>query len=113
MPASSHHALDLDAEAGALLAGIGPKERKTKSLLREGSVSLLLIAMAADNLLASHSAPGVVTVQVIRGAIAMTIGDEKVPVAAQQAVVMPPGVVHDVLARVPSVLLLTITGAAE
>ncbi len=107
---STAHHLDLEAMADTLVARLPGNRRQTQSLARESGVSLLMMAMESGDVLDKHSAAGVVTVQLLRGGVTMSVSGEVFELSPGQAVLIQPGVEHDVRANQQSVILLTVTG---
>ncbi len=66
-----------------------------------------LIALAADRQLGEHEAPGEATLQVLRGRVRLTAGDEHWDGVEGDHTVIPP-VRHDLLAMTDAVVLLTV-----
>jgi quercetin dioxygenase-like cupin family protein len=102
--------LDLETSADRLLAELPGHRRQSVTLAREAGVSLVMMAMEAGDAINEHSAPGVVTVHVLRGQAAVTAGDEEAELRSGELVMLQPGVRHDVRAAEQAVVLLTITG---
>jgi len=109
LTAQSHH-LDLEREADKLLARLPGNSRQTENLAREAGVSMLMMAMEAGDLVAEHSAKGVVTVHLLRGHAMLSAAGEALDLRPGQMVMLQPGVPHDVRAEEQSVLLLIVTG---
>jgi quercetin dioxygenase-like cupin family protein len=109
-PATLHH-LDLQAIAVRLAEGLARQGRRAETLARESGVSVVLMAMAEGNVVKEHSAPGVVTIQALRGHVSVTSGGQATELGPGHLLLFQPGVRHDVRALEASTLLLTITGA--
>lgn len=109
--AAQVHLLDLELEADRLLAELPGHGRRTRTLAREGGVSLVLMAMEGGDMVKEHSADGSVTAHLLRGHATLTAAGEAIDVLEGQVVMFAPGVRHDVRAEAQSVLLLTVSGA--
>ena len=111
-PEAMHH-LDLNEHADSLLRELPGHGRRSRSLAREGGVSLIMIAMEAGDALDAHQAKGAVTVQTVRGHTTLSLEGSSFDLLPGQLVFFQPGVVHDLRAALESVVLLTITGGDE
>lgn len=110
--ASVHH-IDLNATADRLLAELPGSARKSENVARESGVSLVLMALAKGDTLDEHAAPGVVTVQVLRGSVRLESGDSTQPLEPGHLVMFQPSVAHRHIAETQAVVLLTVTGGAD
>lgn len=104
------HKLDLESLAAGLLAKLPGHRRQGETVAREGGVSLVMMAMEAGDALAAHSAPGVVTVQLLSGHAVLVAGHETVDMRTGQLAMFQPGISHDLRAEEQSVVLLMVTG---
>ncbi len=111
--AATTRKFDLLQAADRLLAKLPGNARQSESIAREGSVSVVMMAMEAGDALKEHSAPGAVVVQLLRGHAILTAGGKSFDLRPAEMIVMRPGVRHDVRAEEQSVLLLTVTGSEE
>ena len=74
---------------------------------QEHDLRQTLIALAADRRLGEHEAPGEATLQVLRGRVRLTAGDDRWDgVEGDHAVI--PSTRHDLLAMTDAVVLLTV-----
>ncbi|MCU0225773.1 MAG: cupin domain-containing protein [Acidobacteria bacterium] len=71
----------------------------SRTLYKEASGTLTLFAFDAGQQLSEHTAPFDAFVQVLDGAVELTIGGERVSAKAGELVLMPAGVPHAVTAR--------------
>ena len=110
--AKSHH-LNLEAAAAELKAKLPGSRRQTKSLARESGVSVIMMAMEAGDAIEEHSAPGVVTVQLVDGHAILVADGETFDLRPGEMLLFQPGVVHNVRAEEQSVVVLTVTGGAQ
>ena len=108
-PAKTHH-LDLEAAAAELRAKLPGTRRQTKSLARESGVSVIMMAMEAGDVHEKHSAPGVVTVQLLDGHAVLVSEGTTFDLRTGEMLVFQPRVVHDIRAEEQSVVVLTVTG---
>lgn len=103
--------LDLELAADRLLAELPGHGRRTENIARTDGVSVLMIAMEAGDALEEHSAPGAVTVHILRGHASLSAGAEQYELRPGQLLVIPPAVRHNLRALEQSVALLTISGS--
>ena len=78
------------------------------TLVKEQAYRLVLIAMRQGALLSEHSAPGPLSIQVLRGQIQVAADDQTVALSAGQLLVLDAGVPHAVTALAESDFVLTI-----
>lgn len=78
------------------------------TLVHEGGVSVVLFDFEPDGRLANHSADGLVIIQAIEGILDVATSKATHTMPAGSLLVLAPGVVHDVSARHPSQMLLTV-----
>lgn len=107
------HDLDLLAEADRLTQALPGHQQRSRNLARESGVSVVLMAMEAGDTLAEHSAPGVVTFQLLRGHVTLVVDGQDVDLREDRLVLLQPGVKHDARAEEQSVVLLTVTGGDD
>ena len=102
--------VDLSATLRALREEAHPAKNGHRqiSLLHRGSVRMVLFAFDAGGYLKQHHAPGVVTIQVLRGEFRFHTPGGSHELSVGQLLVLEPGVLHDVLAVQAGDLLLTI-----
>lgn len=105
--AAIHH-IDLEAEIGELVAKLPGNRRQGKNVAREGGLSIVLIAMEAGDEMDEHAAAGAATVQVLRGSVVLSSGDEQLPLSEGELAMYQPGVRHRVRAEQQSVIMLTV-----
>ena len=70
--AAATHVLDLQLEADRLIAELPGHGRRTRTLAREGGVSVVLMAMEGGDVVKEHSAGGDVTVNLLRAHATLT-----------------------------------------
>lgn len=106
--AGTEHALDLHAALRALRAEAAPgtNGHRQITLLHQGPVRLVLFAFSAGGRLPEHSAPGWVTIQVLRGALRVRTPDAQHALGEGQVLALAPGVPHDVDAAEEADMLL-------
>lgn len=103
--------LDLHAEFEKLTAETDLKVagHRQITLFKSYKTTVAIFAFDSGGGMREHSAPGVVTVQVISGKLEINVGGESHHVVAQNVLVIPPGARHDVRALEPSQMLLTVS----
>jgi quercetin dioxygenase-like cupin family protein len=79
----------------------------SRTLAKAPGGSLTLFAFDAGEELSEHTAPFDAFVQVLDGAVELTIGGEKVTAGAGETVLMPAGIPHAVRAPRPFKMLLS------
>jgi len=104
------HAFDLHEVALKLRNEDHPARRghRQMTLFQQGHLTHVVFAFDRDGHLAEHAAPGLVTIHVHSGLLAVTERGEVHELGAGQMLVLAPGVPHDVRAREESVMLLTV-----
>lgn len=104
------HKLDLEAAAARLLQQLPGHRRQTESLAREGGVSVMVMAMEAGDEIKEHSAAGVITVQVLRGHVALSADGQELDLRPGELALLQPSVPHQLRAEEQSVITLVVTG---
>ncbi len=102
--------IDLQAMAERLRHETTPSRsgHRQETLQHRGSARLILFVFDAGGHMARHSAPGQVTIQVLRGLVRVTTPSLTYDLEAQHLLTLDPGVVHDVIALAESEMLLGI-----
>jgi quercetin dioxygenase-like cupin family protein len=102
--------LDLRAELQKLNAEIDPGQcgHRQVALYKRESATLALFQFEAGGYMKEHQAPGTVFVQVLEGRLSLTSEGRKYTLGQGGVAVFAPGILHDVLAEEPSVMLLTV-----
>lgn len=108
--AAAEHRLDLHAALDSLRAepSVGIGGHRQVALMHEGPVRLVLFAFDSGGRMPQHSAPGWVTIHVLRGAMTVRTPDELHVVSSGTLLSLAPGVLHDVAATEESDMLLGI-----
>lgn len=108
--AGTEHLLDLPASLRALRAEPrgGADGHRQITLVHHGPVRLVLFAFEAGGRLPQHTAPGWVTIHVLRGVVHVRTPDSSHELAAGQLLALAPDVQHDLDAREESDVLLGI-----
>ena len=106
--AAAVHLIDLEAAADRLKAKLPGHRRQTETLAREAGTSVVMMAMEAGDAIKEHSATSPVSVQLLRGHIALNAGGQALELRPGQLAFMQPNVPHDVSALEQSVVLLTL-----
>ena len=91
-----------------LEASVPPGERRAVTLAKEHGLTLMLMHLAEGNVLAEHSAPGPVTVHVLRGQVRLTVAGDEMTAREGEIVLIEPSAPHSVAALEASTLLLTV-----
>jgi quercetin dioxygenase-like cupin family protein len=108
MPEQSFFAFDLAAkmhEAASLPLSGG---RATHAIVGFPNLKLFVIYMPSGSTWAEHSTPGRIAVQVLKGRIMMSAGNEQYDLPASHGVAFDTNVKHDVRAIEESWFLLTV-----
>jgi len=79
----------------------------SKTLYRDEQLRMIVFAFDRGQELTDHAVPRAAIVQVLSGAMRLTLGEEVVDAGPGAWAHMPPGLPHAVHAREPSVMLLT------
>lgn len=108
--AGSEHLFDLSASAESLRNEMEPARQGHRqiTLLHQGGLNVVLFDFEADGRLSDHSADGVVVIQTIGGTIEVATPEKTREMPAGSLLVLEPNIVHEVVAQVPSQMLLTI-----
>jgi quercetin dioxygenase-like cupin family protein len=107
---AASHVLDIETTADRLLAELPGHGRRAETLAREGGVSIVMMAMEAGDAIEEHSAPGPVSVHLLRGQVQVTANGDTAQIGPGQVVFMQPNVRHSVEADTQAVVLLTVSG---
>jgi quercetin dioxygenase-like cupin family protein len=88
----------------------GNKSKRTaKTLVKEGPLRVLVVALDTEGTLEEHKVDGPFSVQCLLGRAVVRLGSDKKELHTGDLLVVDAGVTHDVEALEPSVLLITIT----
>ena len=90
-----------------------PGQIASKTPVQNPAVGLTLFAFDAGEEISSHTSTGDALVQVLEGALEVTIAGTTQPVRAGEVIVMPAGQPHAVRALERSAMLLTVIFAPE
>lgn len=82
------------------------------ALLRSKGVNITILAFDDEQLLPTHQTPGPALVQVVDGTAYFTIGNAEADLSQGEALMIPAGVPHSVIARERFKMLVTIHSAA-
>lgn len=100
--------LDLEHEMRIVREQLGTTSRTARTLVKNGPMRATLMGLAAGGELASHSAAGPITVQVLEGAIEFEAEGRTWPLPAGSLLALDAGVVHGVRSRDGGLFLLTV-----
>ncbi len=108
--AGSEHLFDLVAAAEALRRAAAPARagHRQVTLVHEGGMSAVLFDFEAGGRLSDHEADGLVTIQTIAGMVDVATPQTTHELPAGSLLVLEAGIVHDVVAHVPSQVLLIV-----
>ena len=95
------------ASALTELVGVAEGAIVSRVLASAGGGNVTLFSFDRGQGLSEHTAPFDALVQVVDGALELTIGNSEVTVRAGEVVLMPAGVPHALVAPEPSRMLLT------
>jgi quercetin dioxygenase-like cupin family protein len=87
-------------------------DRHATTLFKSDSLRLMLMGLHKGAELKTHTAPGIITVQVLEGQIAFRTAQQTSILTAGQLLLLPAGVPHSVRAQQDSFFLLTVAVAA-
>jgi quercetin dioxygenase-like cupin family protein len=103
---------EVAAEMGDLVRRVrGNKSKRTaKTLVKEGPLRVLIVALDEGGELQEHSVDGPFSVQCLLGRVVVNVEGEDHQLSTGDLLVVDAGVPHDVSAKEPSALLITIVG---
>jgi len=103
-------ALDLKQEGESLLAEArgAAAGRAGRTLVKDGTIRLVLLALKENATIDEHQAPGAVSIQVLRGQVSIGVGSREQVYGEMQTLVLAPNVRHSLAAQQESLVLLTI-----
>lgn len=104
--------IDLMTEAAALLASVQAQRegRTARTLLKDGLLRVVLVALPAGGRLSQHHAPGLLTLQGLQGVVEVRAGDQVCTLRTGALLTLPSRAPHEVTALQDSALLLTFVG---
>ena len=106
-------AIDLPKRIAELRSQLGGHGRRSETVYKEGGLTTVLIVMEPGNVIPEHRASGTSTVHVLEGHATVSAERLGADVRAGQFVAFAPNVAHNVEAREPTALLLTVAAIAE
>ncbi len=110
--AGPERVVDLPAVTAALreepAAAAAPHGHRQTAVLHRGPVRMVVFAFDAGGRLPTHTADGLVTIHVLRGALTVTTPEAHHPLGAGAVLVLDPRIPHDVVAAEPADMLLTV-----
>lgn len=106
----NEHRFDLVASAGDLVKEKEPARRGHRqiTLFHHGGTSVVLFDFEAGGSLPEHAADGVVTIQTIGGRVDVATQQMSHELSAGSLLVLEPNIAHEVIAHIPSQMLLTV-----
>jgi len=104
------HQFDLDEVARELRSEEHPARNghRQMTIFQRDHITHVVFAFEAGGRLPEHSAPGLVTIHAHQGRIEVAADGRDHDLGPGQVLVLAPNVKHDVRAREPSVMLLTV-----
>jgi quercetin dioxygenase-like cupin family protein len=92
---------------------IPPKGILSHTLYNDEQVKIILFGFAAGEELTAHTAPMPATIQVVTGEATLILGPDRCEAGPGTLVHMAPLLTHGVIAKTPSMILLTLVKAAR
>jgi len=106
--AGDEHLFDLTASTRDLQREEARHGHRQVTLVHDDGITVVLFAFEAGGQLVSHSADGLVMIHVIAGKIDVATATARHSMAAGSLLILAAGVEHDVTAREPSQMVLTV-----
>lgn len=100
--------LDRDADDISRKAAAASAGRAAQTLMKDGPVRLTLVGLKDGTTIQSHTAPGPITIQTLRGTLRITAGDDVSTVPAGSLIAIEANLSHDVTGSGDSAFLLTL-----
>jgi quercetin dioxygenase-like cupin family protein len=106
---------DLERVAEKLMeeASDNPCGHNQIALYKHSLTTIALFCFQQGGSIPDHAADGTVFLQVIKGAVTITVAETPQRVQAGQLLVLAPGIPHTILADAPSLMLMTISMEEE
>jgi quercetin dioxygenase-like cupin family protein len=101
-------AFDLPAEIDRFAPGKSASGRRAETLVKTDRLRLVLVTMRAGAKLEEHTAPGPITIQALRGRIAVSVAGQEHDLGEGGVIAIEAGVRHAVRAIDAGAFLLTI-----
>ncbi len=108
--AAPEHLLDLHKIAAELRKEPLSAHRghRQMTIYHHEPIAVVLFVFEKDGQLTDHQANGVVTIHLIEGMVQVTTAAQTYDLSAANMVALAPGVRHSLLAKQPSIMLLTV-----
>ncbi len=100
---------DLGAEIERFRPGESASGRRAETLVKTDRLRLVLVTMRSGATLDEHTSPGPITIQAVRGAFAVTVGDHEHELREGALIAIEAGIRHAVRAIADGAFLLTIS----
>jgi quercetin dioxygenase-like cupin family protein len=102
---------DLHEQGAAVLgeAHLSNVGRSARTLIKDGSLRLTILGIAAGSSLKDHAANGPVSIHVLHGEVDIHLGDRSERLPGEHTLVLGANVVHSLSAATDAVVLLTIS----
>jgi quercetin dioxygenase-like cupin family protein len=81
---------------------------RTTQLVRESGLRAFLLHLRASEEMPEHKAKGAITVQCLQGAVLFSTAEESVDLETGSLISLPGGVLHSLVARRASLILVTV-----
>lgn len=107
-PGAKRVDLAVDGERLLIQARESVRGTAAETLVKDGPLRLVLLALRAGASIAEHRAPGPVSLHVLKGAAVFGVGETQHSVADGGVLVLAANEVHSVLAESDALILLTI-----
>lgn len=88
-------------------------DRNSITVFKTNGLSIVLIALHQNAIMPKHKANGIISLQVIEGAIQFKTDDDTIHLKAGQMIVLHSAIEHSILAMEETVFLLTITTSTK
>jgi quercetin dioxygenase-like cupin family protein len=85
----------------------------SRTLHNDDALKVVIFGFAPGQELSAHTAPMPATIQILKGDATLTLGSEKVDASPGTFAFMPPFLNHAIVARTPTVMLLSMVKAAR
>ena len=85
----------------------------SRTLYNDDSMKVVIFGFAKGQELSAHTAPMPATIQILKGEATLTLGSEQVEAVAGTFAYMPAFLNHAIVARTPTIMLLSMNKAAK
>lgn len=102
--------VDLDAEIDRYVPGDDRSGRRAETLVKAPGLRVVLVTLREGAALHEHTAPGAITIQALRGRLAVDVAGQELTLEPGGLLALATGVRHAVRALTAGAFLLTIGG---